>query len=161
MKLCQRCSGFDVARWVPLYPEADEEYPDDSTRYQLHTSFEELEKAAEHGCELCGLIMNIFKSVDGRDKHSWDWWRELLKKQSDGYISVYSLVKRIPGSIHTKVQVYIGTSHMYGTNSDPVLDILKVHVGPPGKHYREAPTLKLKLRTSHRSGGVSFIHCGC
>lgn len=145
--------------WVPEYDDANEEYPDDSSRYSHHSSFEDLEQAAEGGCELCGLILRTFKSVDGRDTNSWEWTRELLEKQSDGDISVHHLVKQLPDSIDTQVRMYIGTSGTYGAGTagePPVLDILLVHVGPSGKHFRKLPTLKLKLRTLHRPESASI-----
>lgn len=149
-----------IENLVPRYPSANEESPDDDTRFLLHFSFEELEQAAEGGCELCGLIVKIFKSVDGRDTDSWEWTRELLEKQSKGKISVYHLVKQPSDSTDTQVRIYIGTSGMYGAGTkgeSPVLDILLVHVGPSGKHFRKLPTLKLKLRTIHRPGSA-FIY---
>lgn len=148
-----------ISDLVPRYPSANEEFSDDDTRFPLHSSFEGLEKAAEGGCELCGLILNVFKSVDGRDTDSWEWPRELLEKQSDGEISVHHLAKQLPDSTDTQVRMYIGTSGMYvaGTEGElPVLDILLVHVGPSGKHYRELPTLKLKLRTIDRPRSTSI-----
>lgn len=150
MALCHLCSGFDVAHWVPEYHGDNEEYPGDSTRYPHQPSFENLEQAAADGCDLCGLIMKIFKSVDGRDKYSWEWPRGLLDKQSDGDVSVFQMVKGLPDSTHTKVQMYISTSHLYGANTmgePPVLDVVMVHVGPHLKYERKVPTLKLKLRT--------------
>lgn len=157
MTYCQLCSGFNVARWVPEYRDANEEYPDDSSRYSHHTSFEDLEQAAAHGCNLCGLIVKMFKSVDGRDKYSWEWPRDLLGEQSDGHVSVYRLVKGIPASNHTKIQMYINTSRLYGAHTigePPVLDIVMVHVGPSSKYERKVPTLKLKLKTVCPSGGT-------
>lgn len=148
-----------IADLVLRYPGANGEYPDDSTRYPLHSSFEELEQAADAGCELCGLIVKIFKSVDGRDIDSWEWPRGLLEKQGDGDISVHDLVKGFQDSTDTKVRVYIGTSGMYGAGTQgepPVLDTLMVHVGPHFKHDRILPTLKLKLRTRHRQASVSI-----
>lgn len=148
-----------VADLVPGYPSANQESPDDSTRFPLHPSFEELEQAAEGGCELCGLIVNTFKSVDGRDTDSWEWPKKLLEKQGDGDVSVHHLVKRLPDTTDTKVRMYIGASGMYGagtTGEPPVLDILMVHVGPHFKHDRILPTLKLKLRTRHRLESVSI-----
>lgn len=156
MDQCLHPFSLRIADLVSKYDSANVEFPHDSTRYALHSSFEKLEQAAEGGCELCGLIVKIFKSVDGRDTNSWEWPKGLLEKQSDGDVSVYHLVKRLSDSNDTKVQMYIGTSRMYGTNADPVLDILMVHVGPRGKHYRIFPTLKLKLRTPHRLGSVSI-----
>lgn len=146
-----------IADLVSRYPSANEEFPDDDTRFPLHSSFEDLEQAAEGGCELCGLILKTFKSVDGRDTNSWEWPRELLEKQSGGDISVHHLVKQLPDSIDTQVRMYIGTSGTYGAGAaggPPVLDILLVHVGPSGKHFRKLPTLKLKLRTLHRLGSA-------
>lgn len=143
--------------WVPKYHDANKEYPDDSSRYSHHTSFEELEKAAAHGCDLCGLIVKMFKSVDGRDKHSWEWPRNLLEEQGAGHVSVYRLVKGLPDSTHTRVQMFINTSRLYGANTSgepPVLDIVMVHVGPSWKHEREVPTLKLKLKTVYPSAGM-------
>lgn len=159
MAQCRLCAGFEVARWIPDYESANGEYPDRSTRYPHHSSFEDLEQAAAVGCDLCGLIVKIFKSVDGRDEHSWDWPKELLEQQSEGYVSVYRLVKMLPGSTHTKVQIYINTSRLYGANTKgepPVLDLVMVHVGPHLKHKREVPTLKLKLRTVCPPGSMLF-----
>lgn len=157
MTYCQLCSGFNVVDWVPKYHDANEEYPDDSSRYSHYTSFEDLEKAAAHGCDICGLIVKMFKSVDGRDKQSWEWPRNLLEKQSAGHISVYRLVTGLRDSTHTRVQMFISTSNLYGANTSgepPVLDIVMVHVGPSWKHDRKVPTLKLKLKTVSSSGGM-------
>lgn len=157
MNQCLHTFLLCIADLVPRYLSANEEFPDDLTRYPLHSSFEELEQAAEGGCELCGLIVKIFKTVDGRDADSWEWPKGLLEKQGDGDVSVHHLVKRLPDSTDTKVRTYIGTSGMYGAGTkgeEPVLDILKVHVGPHFKHDRILPTLKLKLRTRHRSESV-------
>lgn len=157
MNQCRHRFLLCIAELVSKYPSANEEFPDDSTRYLLHSSFEELEQAAEGGCKLCGLIVKIFKSVDGRDTDSWEWPKGLLEKQSDGDVSVHHLVKRLPDSTDTKVCVYIDTSGMYGAGTrgePPVLDILMVHVGPHFKHDRILPTLKLKLRTRHRLESV-------
>lgn len=143
--------------WVPKYHDANKENPNDSSRYSHHTSFEVLEKAAAHGCDLCGLIVKMFKSVDGRDKHSWEWPRNLLEEQGAGHVSVYRLVKGLPDSTHTRVQMFINTSHLYGANTKgerPVLDLVMVHVGPSWKHKRKVPTLKLKLKTVSSSGGM-------
>lgn len=143
--------------WVPKYHDANEECPDDSSRFSHHTSFQKLEMAAAHGCDLCGLILKMFKSVDGRDKHSWEWPRNLLEEQGAGHVSVYRLVKGLPDSTHTRVQMFINTSRLYGANTKgepPVLDIVMVHVGPSWKHKREVPTLKLKLKTFCPSGGM-------
>lgn len=128
-------------------------------RYPLHSSFGELKQAAEGGCKLCGLIVKIFKSVDGRDADSWEWPKGLLEEQGDGAVSVHDLVKRLPDSTDTKVRVYIGTSGLYGAGTQgesPVLDILMVHVGPHFKYDKKLPTLKLKLMTHHRQAGVSI-----
>lgn len=119
--------------------------------YEHHSSFEGLKQAAEGGCDLCGFIKRLFQSVDGRDTESWEWPKEVLKRQRKGPLSVIGLVKELPDS---RVRMGLYFNQLYGHD---VLDTLIVHVGPEWhelKCERTLPTLKMKLTTTPGPEGM-------
>ncbi|KAL7937009.1 heterokaryon incompatibility domain-containing protein [Trichoderma chlorosporum] len=129
---CRPCSGLSVEALLDLAKqEFSAHYFPTSSYYQHHSSFNDLDQAANAGCDLCLLIVDCLKGIP------WTWdevgefppyrWE---KAEVDIEDSAYTVAKQVALS---DVKLSIGTDHLYlGDGIDKVrsFNTLLVQIGP-------------------------------
>lgn len=136
MARCQYCSVLSISRLVTL---AEIEFEAHSVSrqgfFQHHQSFQDLEQAADRGCDLCQLILDCFKGSPNEQDVPGLWPTEWLGLECDIKTSMYTAAIALPDS---NVRISINSSHVYLTdNIDKVVvfDRILVQVGPRAAPY--------------------------
>lgn len=157
MTRCQYCTGLSISRLVRLAQEefSGHEFPSRAF-YQHHPSFNELEQAAEHGCDLCRLILECFKGSPTDQDPPYEWPDEWHGSRCSIETSMYAAAKELPDS---NVRISINSDNSYGSDTiDKVItfDTLLVQLGPKAPPYDsddpdaenwEFPALSLRIDT--------------
>lgn len=99
--------------------------------YQHHASFDDLERSANSGCDICALIIDSFK--DSGPFNGLVWPETSLRRECDISTSVYpSVYSKAKSLMVSDVKVCINTEHLYlgqGIEDVLVFDTLLVQVG--------------------------------
>lgn len=158
MARCQYCTGLSISGLVRLAQEEflGHEFPHQAF-YQHQPSFNDLEKAAEHGCDLCQLILECFKGSPTNQDPPYVWPDEWLGSQCSIDTSMYAVAKELPDS---NVRICINSDNVYGSDAIEkvsVFDTVLVQIGPKAPPYDsddpdaeiwEFPALSLLIETS-------------
>ena len=130
---CRLCSGLSVEALVGLAKQefSAHEFPT-WAYYQHHSSFHDLEHAANAGCDLCSLIVDCFKGIPWtRGEFYYEFSPYIWEKtEVDIEESAYTAAKEVALS---DVKLSINTDHVYSSDGlDKVrsFNTLLVQVGP-------------------------------
>ena len=157
---CKYCAGLFLSDLVDLTQREFEGHSFPKVAYyQHHSCFDDLEQAANDGCDLCQLILDCFRGTPFKGEINWP--EEWEGPQCNIDTSIYSETKYLDA---TDVKISINSEHVY--SDEPlekvrVLDNLLVQVGPrQGDAFNEETRdydydnegfakLRLVLTTSH------------
>jgi hypothetical protein len=96
--------------------------------FRHHDSVDDLENAANKGCDVCNLIVNTLKGYE--EEEQWtvspDKW---VGSECDPEKSLFAVAQRMPKS-NVSVSIASGTSHGATRNGATLLDTLLVQIGP-------------------------------
>ncbi|RYP40070.1 hypothetical protein DL766_000094 [Monosporascus sp. MC13-8B] len=159
---CEYCAKLTVSRLVEL---AEEEYADQTdfpqrAYYQHHSSFSELERSAENGCDLCRLIIDCFTGAPSNSPDFPFLWPKTWvgPEHCDIAESVYAAAKELPVS---DVKLALHAEYQYRPftlDKVRMFDTIMVQIGPVEKPQPEEydkdfdyddrafPCLHLRLR---------------
>ncbi|RYP31929.1 hypothetical protein DL767_005470 [Monosporascus sp. MG133] len=157
---CEYCAKLTVSRLVEL---AEEEYVEQTefpqrAYYQHHSSFNELDRSAENGCDLCRLIIDCFRGAPVDAEDPWLTWPETWvgPERCDIAESMYAAAKQLPVS---DVKLALRADHQPNElDTVRMFDMILVKVGPEREpdpeefdsdfdyHVMTFPCLQLRLR---------------
>lgn len=126
---CKYCAGLFLSNLVDLTSTElhGHEFPQ-AAYYQHHSCFQDLEHAANDGCDLCQLILECFKGTPFKGDLTWpeEWEGEGCDVERSMYAEAKDLdVSDVKISINSEDVWFFAT-----LESVRVLDNLLVQVGP-------------------------------
>ncbi|KAK3897859.1 heterokaryon incompatibility protein-domain-containing protein [Staphylotrichum tortipilum] len=138
MPPCHYCANLSIPRLVDLaLQKFDAAAVPKAACYRHQPTFGDLEQSALGGCDLCRLILEVFKGTPEHDENeATDWAQWPVQWQSGGWgngtKSMYTIAKDLKVS---KVRIALSSYYAYWGMDHPldeirILDGLRVQVGP-------------------------------